>query len=70
MVDFHINVRRLYGQPFDAVTVPGLFETLCLDSAHHTRVGFFSGPESIVERACKKLNTEGSSALAFHEEPR
>ncbi len=33
-------------------------------------VCFFGGPEDMAERACQKLNTEGGSPLAFHEEPR
>jgi len=69
-VDFNSGVHRLHGLSFDAVTMPGSFETLRRDSAHRMSVCFFGGPEERAESACQKLNTEGGSALAFHEEPR
>lgn len=64
-------MARLLGIPIRGTGVRlGLFEALHRDPAHRMSVCFFGGPEEMAARACQKLNTEGGSALAFHEEPR
>jgi N-acetylglucosaminyldiphosphoundecaprenol N-acetyl-beta-D-mannosaminyltransferase len=64
-------MARLLGIPIgERVSGLELFEVLCRDPAHRMSVCFFGGPEEMAERACQKLDTEGGSAVAFHEEPR
>ena len=46
------------------------FKALCGNRVLSMSACFFSGPEKMTEKARQKLNTEGGSALAFHEEPR
>lgn len=53
-----------------AATLGSIFPQLAEGDRLLMSVCFFGGPEEMTERAFQKLNTEGGSALAFHEEPR
>jgi len=82
MVDFNSNVIVANGIPLAGVAwlagfqiqewVVGswVFRALRGDRVLSMSACFFGGPEKMAERACQKLNTEGGSALAFHEKPR
>jgi len=53
-----------------AATLGSIFPQLAEGDRLLMSMCFFSAPDEMAERVCQKLNTEGGSALAFHEEPR